>query len=80
MKTSQGVTIIIISIVIGAIRTVPKGLGRNNGGIGNQKNRDHPDHSFVKIRLNTQKSLGDLRRLAVSQTLLKYHLLKLTLV
>ena len=33
-------------------------------------NRDHPDYSF-KMDQNTEKSPGDLRRLAVTQTLVK---------
>ena len=41
-------------------------------GIGNQrKNRDHPDHLTGKIDENTEKSPGDLRRLDVTQTLVK---------
>ena len=33
---------------------------------GNQRrNQDHTNHNIVKIGLNTQKSPGDLRRLAV---------------
>ena len=37
------------------------------GGIGNQrKNRDYPDYSIAEIGQNTQKSPGDLRRLAVT--------------
>ena len=34
-------------------------------------NRDHPDHSTVKICLNTEESPGDLKRLAVTQTPVK---------
>ena len=38
------------------------------GGIGNRgKNRDHQDHSIVKIAKNIQKSSEDLRRLAVTK-------------
>ena len=33
-----------------------------------QDDRDHPDNSIVKIGLNTEKSPGDLRRLAVTWT------------
>ena len=41
---------------------------RNNG-----TNRDHPNYSIVQIGLNTEKSPGDLRRLAVTQTSVKDH-------
>ena len=32
-----------------------------------KKNRDHPNKSIIKIDQNTEKSPGDLRRLAVTQ-------------
>ena len=55
----------VILIVIGEFETAPKGLEKDTGGIGNQrKNRDHPDYNIVKISLNTEKSLGDRKRLA----------------
>ena len=44
------------------IGTNTKGL-RNNG-----TDRDCPNYSIIKIGQNTEKSLGDLRRLAVTQT------------
>ena len=38
-------------------------------GLGNKRtNRDHPNYDIVKIGQNTDKSPGDLRRLAVTQT------------
>ena len=56
----------------------PQRLGKNIKRTGYQrKNWDHPDHS-VKISKNTQKCPGDLRRLAVTLTPVKYH--NLTLV
>ena len=39
--------------------------------------RDHPDYSIIKIDQNTEKSLGDMRRLAVTQTPVKDHQLTL---
>ena len=58
----------MILIVVGALRTFPKGLERGIKTVGNQrKNRDHTDLSIVKIDYNTEKSPGDLRRLAVTQ-------------
>ena len=38
-------------------------------GFGNERTSgDHPNYSFIKIGLNTEKSSGDLRRLAVTKT------------
>ena len=39
---------------------------------------DHPNHGIIEIGQNTEKSPGDLRRLAVTQTPGKDH--QLTLV
>ena len=58
----------LIAIVVRTLGTAPKCLEKKTGGIGNQRNRDYPDHSSVKIHENTQKSLGGLRRLAVIET------------
>ena len=39
--------------------------GRGTGGFGNEKmSGDHPNYSIVEIGQNTEKSPGDLRRLA----------------
>ena len=71
----MGVT--VTSIGVGSLETVPKGMEKT-GGTGNQKkNRDHPDHSIVKIGWNTKKRSGDLERLAVIHTPAKYHHLTL---
>ena len=38
-------------------------------GLGNKNTSgDHPNDSIIKIRQNTEKSPGDLERLAVTQT------------
>ncbi len=50
----------IIPIVIGAFRTVTKGLLKV-----------HLNNSIVENSQNTEKSPGDLRRLAVTQTPVK---------
>ena len=39
--------------------------------------RDYPDNSIIKIGQNTEKSPGDLRRLAVTQTPTRNHQLTL---
>ena len=51
-----------------------KPLTNNNKETGNlRKNGDHPDLSIVQIGQNAEKSPGDLRRLAVTQTPVKDH-------
>ena len=54
----------VIPIVIGALGTIPKGLvkGLEELEIGG----DHPNYSIVVVGQKTEKSPGDLRRLAVS--------------
>ena len=39
---------------------------------------DYPNYNIIKIGENTEKSPGDLRRLAFTQTPVKDHQLKLT--
>ena len=52
----------------------PLRIGKKIGGLGNKwASRDHPDYSIIKIGQNTEKGPGDLRRLAVTQTLVKNH-------
>ena len=47
----------VIPLVIGALGTVPKGLEKGSGRVGNQgENEDHPDQSFIEICKNTEKS------------------------
>ena len=47
-------------------------------GLGNMRTSwDHPNYSAIKIGLNTEKSPGDLRRLAVTQIPVKNHPLTL---
>ena len=57
----------IIPIVIGAFGTVTKGLGLGSW----QTSGDHPNDSIIENGQNTEKSPGDLRRLVVTQTLVK---------
>ena len=47
----------------------PQRLGKRTGGLENRRmSRGYPNYSIVKISLNTKKSPGDLRRLAVTQS------------
>ena len=59
-------------------RNGPQRLGEGAERVGNQKtNRDHPNYSIVKIGPNTEKSPGDLGRLAITQPPVKDHRLML---
>ena len=52
------------------IQRIVKGTGR----LRNQRTSwNHPDYSIIMIGRNTEKSPGDLRRLAVSHTPVKDH-------
>ena len=44
----------------------PQKLGKKSRNLS--KNRNHPNHSIVKIGLNSEKSFRDLKRLAVTQS------------
>ena len=56
----------------------PQRLGIGAGRVRNQStSRDHPNYSIVEIGQNTEKSIGELRRLAVTQTPVKDHQLTL---
>ena len=59
----------IVPIVIGTFGTVTKGLLKGLGGW--RTSGDRPNDSIIKNGQNTEKSPGDLRRLAVTQTLVK---------
>ena len=60
--------VMIKAILIGAFGTVTKGLLKAPGGLGSWKTSgDHQNYSIIEDGLNTEKSSGDLRRLAVTQ-------------
>ena len=64
------IRVTLILIVDDALRTVFKAR-KKDWEIGKKrKNRDLPDHGIVKIG---QKSLGELKRLVVTQILVKDH-------
>ena len=57
----------------------PQRIDKGTGKLRNERtSRDHPNYSITKIGQNTEKSPGELRRLAVYQTPVKNH--QLTLV
>ena len=64
------------------IKTGPLGrhqrTGASTGGLGNKRTSgDHPNYCIVKIGQNTEKSPGDLGRVAVAQTPVEDHQLTL---
>ena len=70
----------IVPIVIEAFGTVAKGLLKeleNLGVRGWRTSGDHSNYSISENGQNTEKSPGDLRRLAVTQTPVKNHRLTL---
>ena len=65
----------ITPIVIGDFGTVTKGLLK---GLGSWRTSgDHPNNNIIEDGQNTEKSPGDLRRLAVTQTPVKDYQLTL---
>ena len=68
LEKLRNMKVAIIPIVIGVLGTVTKGTG----GLGNKrKSGDHPKYCISDIDQNTQKSPGDLKRLAVTYTPVK---------
>ena len=73
-KKLWNMQVTIIPIVIGAFGTVTKG----SGGFGSWRpSGDHPNNSIIENGKKTEKSPGDLRRLAVTQSPVKGHQLTL---
>ena len=67
----------IIPIVIGAFDSYWSVI-KGPGGFGSWRTRgDHPNDSIIEGSQNTEKSTGDLRRMAVTQTPVKNHQLML---
>ena len=59
----------VIPIVIGVLETISKGFVKRLKNLERERTSgDHPNCSIIKIGQNTEKSPGDLRRLAVTQT------------
>ena len=75
-KKLRNMKVTIIPIVIGAFGTVTKGLF--SGRFGSWRpSRDHPNNSIIENGQYTEKSPGDLRRLAVTQSPMKDHQMSL---
>ena len=68
----------IIPIVIGALGTVTKGIIKGTGRLGCWRTSgDHLNYSIIENGRNTEKSPGDLRKLAITQTPVKEYQLML---
>ena len=67
----------VIPIVIGALRTIAKGLGKGTGKLRNQKTEGETIQTAALLR-TVRIARRVLRRLAVTQSPVKYH--KLTYV
>ena len=75
LKKLWNMKVMIVPIVIGACGTESKGL--LNGFKSWRTCGDHPNYIIIDNGQNTVKSPGDLRRLAITQTPVKDHQLKL---
>ena len=65
----------VIPIIIGALGTVTKRLIQGHNDL--EIRGVHPNYSIIKIGQNTEKSPGNLRRLAITQTVVRNHWLTL---
>ena len=73
LKKPWNMKVTIIPIVTGVLGTVTKDWYRD-WRIGNKRTSgDHPNDSIAEIGWNSEKSHGDLKRLAVTQTLVENH-------
>ena len=68
----------IIAIVIGAFGTVTKGLLKGQEDFGSWRpSTNHPNNSIIENGQITEKSPGDMRRIAVTQSPVKNYQLTL---
>ena len=67
--------VIVIPIVVCMLKTILRDLGKRLELLEIRKEIDqnHTGYSIVEISQNTQRSVGDLRRFAVTQTPVKDH-------
>ena len=78
LKKIWNMKVAIIPIVIGTFGIVTKGLLKGLKGLGSWRTSgDHPNYSIIENGQNTEKSLRDLRRLAITQSPVKDHQQKL---
>ena len=77
LKKLWNMKVMIVPIVIGALGTITKGLLKGLEDLKLEDGRDYPNDSISKNDQNPERSPGDLRRLAVSQTPVRNHQLTL---
>ena len=77
LKKLWNMQVTIIPIVIGVFGTVTKGLLKGLEELGWRTGGDHPNDSIIENGQNTERSLGDLRGLAVTRSPVKNHRLTL---
>ena len=78
LKKLWNMKVIIIPILTGAFGTVTKGLLKGIGRFGSWwVSGNYPNYSIIENGQNTEKSTGNLRKLAVAQTPVKDHQLTL---
>ena len=65
LKQLCNMKVTVIPLEVGGVGTIPKGLVKR---LENLEIRDHQTNSIIKISQNTEKSPGDLKRLAFIQT------------
>ena len=70
LKNLWNMKVTMIPVEIGALVTITKGLVKGLEDL-ERTGRDHPDFCIITIDQYTEKSSGDLRRLAVTQTTVK---------
>ena len=79
LKKLWDMKVTVITIIIGALGTVTKGLTQ---GLENWKikrmSRDHPNYSIIKNSQNPAENSGDMRRFSITQTPVRNHRLTLT--
>ena len=67
LKQRWNMKVTVFPNLIGAIGTVTKALVMGRFGY-RKTSRHHPNYSIINVGHNTEKSPGDLKRLAVTQT------------
>ena len=74
LKKLWNMQVTVIALAIGAFGTVTKRLLKETGGLGSWRTSgDHPNYYIIENGQNTEKSPGNLWRLAVTQTPVKNH-------
>ena len=67
LKKLWNMKVTFIPIIIAALGTVTKGVNKGTGGLGNKRTYWKPsNYCITDIGQNTEKSPGDVRRLAVT--------------